>query len=587
MIAVAETASGCRWTPRIDSVQQEREAMAIAQQHGISEVLARVLVGRGVTVDSTIDYLQPTLKALLPDPSHLLDMDKAVARLLQALENQERIAVFGDYDVDGATSSAVLARYFAALGSSLDIYIPDRMQEGYGPNEEAFAKLIDQGVQVIITVDCGSVAFDPIAYAKERGVDVIVLDHHKAEARLPEACALVNPNRIDQDSDCGHLAAVGVVFLVLVALNKSLRENGYFLKHQVTEPNLLQWLDLVALGTVCDVVSLSGVNRSFVAQGLKVMQQRSNKGITALCDMARIDEPPAAYHAGFLIGPRINAGGRVGQSSLGATLLSSDDPTQCMDIAKQLDQFNAERQAIEAEVLEQAMLQAEAQHNQPCIVVASEHWHEGVIGIVAGRIKESFQRPAVVITYADGVGKGSARSVSGADIGAAITSAKAEGLLLKGGGHAMAGGLSIAMEHLDAFTEYLQQRLSQAVTQYALERAYLYDAEISVSGANTALINLLDQAGPFGMGNPGPRFVLPEVKVVKRDIMKEKHLRLIVSDANGSSRLNCVSFNSVGTALGDVLMSCDKLHLAGNLKLNRWNGYENPQLMIDDAARVA
>lgn len=583
---VTRSANGMAWHPRITSPQQERMAQALAQQHGMPELLARVLAGREVTTDDVDDFLNPTLKRLMPDPAHLHDMDKTVARLIRAIENKEIIAVFGDYDVDGATSTALLARYFAALGINILTYIPDRMKEGYGPNREAFDLLRAQEAKVIVTVDCGTTSYEPIAFAAQHGIDVLVVDHHTAQAQLPQAYAVVNPNRIDQDSPCGHLAAVGVVFMLVVAMNRALRDSGYFTQHDLPEPNLLQWLDLVALGTVCDVVSLTGLNRAFVAQGLKVMAQRGNPGIAALSDVARMDDAPGVYHAGFLIGPRINAGGRVGESGLGSRLLTLNDAETCRIIAQQLDEYNAERQAIESSVLDAALLQAESQANQPCIIVASQGWHEGVIGIVAGRIKEKYDRPAAVIRIADGMGKGSARSVSGADMGAAIISARELGLLTAGGGHAMAAGFSLDMTQFDAFCDYMLARLAPAVERYSDTRAWKYDGLVSVEALTTDLIDRLESAGPFGMGNPGPKLVVPNARILVCDRMKDKHLRVILTDRSSRRRVTAVTFNSVGSPLGDILERSvgHTVHLAGNLRRNRFNGQESAQFFIEDAA---
>lgn len=582
---VAQSITGIRWSSRISSPEAERQAVAMMQQLRLPDMLARVLAGRGVTVDAAQDFLNPTLKSLMPDPSHLLDMDKAVFRLRRAINERETIAVFGDYDVDGATSSALLSRYFAALGHDIIIYIPDRAKEGYGPNLKAFEMLRAQGAKLIITVDCGTVAFEPIAAIKLQGVDVMVIDHHMAESKLPNACAVINPNRIDQDSDCSHLAAVGVTLLVLVALNRALREESYF--KSIAEPDLLQWLDMVALGTVCDVVPLKGLNRALVSQGLKVMASRKNLGIAALSDVARMNEPPSTYHAGFLIGPRINAGGRVGESWLGSQILASDDALECADVAAKLDAYNAERQAIEVLVLEEAIAQAQRQSNQPCIMVASQGWHEGVIGIVAGRLKDQFERPAVVVSInQQNVGKASARSIAGADMGAAVVSAYAQGLLLAGGGHAMAAGFSLDMAKADAVAEFLNQRLSPAVSRYALERVWLYDAVVTVDALSLEMVAQLEQAGPFGMGNPGPRFVIANAKIVHCDRMKDKHLRAVITDASSKGRLTAVAFNSVDSPLGIALENAagKPLHLAGTAKCNRWNGRESVQFLIDDMA---
>ncbi|MFZ4126053.1 MAG: single-stranded-DNA-specific exonuclease RecJ, partial [Rickettsiales bacterium] len=431
-----QTASGLPWRDRL---QDERAALAIAQQHELPELVARILAGRNIALDAVPEFLNPTLRAALPDPFHLRDMDKATLRLMKAIEQKETIAIFGDYDVDGATSVSQLTDYFAALGVRSIAYIPDRMKEGYGPNVDAFDTLIGNGATLIITVDCGTLAFEPITHAAAKGVDVLVIDHHIGEARLPNAVAVVNPNRVDETSPHTNLCAAGVVFLVLVALNKTLRESGYF-NDTRKELNLLPMLDRVALGTVCDVMTLTGLNRAYVTQGLKLLAQRQHIGLRALADVARFDATPAVYHLGFLLGPRINAGGRVGQSDLGIRLLMSANEAEAAALARTLDQHNKERQAIEMMVLEQALAQAESQKNMPVILLASPDWHEGVIGIVAGRLKEKFARPAMIGNITNGKVKISARSVSGADIGAVTHRAVSLGLLTNGGGHAAAAG---------------------------------------------------------------------------------------------------------------------------------------------------
>ncbi len=590
------TASGLPWQPRITTAEQERTALAMVQQLALPEALARVLAGRGINPQTAEAFLNPTIKATLPDPSHLHGMDQAVARLIQAFTQGETIAVFGDYDVDGATSTALLQRYATALGQPLLTYIPDRMREGYGPNTAAFAELQRLGATVIITVDCGTLAHEPLGWAAQAGIDVIVVDHHVAEPQLPPAWAVINPNRVDQDSPCGHLAAVGVVFLLLVALNRALRAAPSLLKaagsvqsaREGELPDLLQWLDLVALGTVCDVVPLYGLNRAYVAQGLKVMRRRRNPGIAALFDVARMDETPSVYHAGFVLGPRINAGGRVGESALGEQLLSLDDPHACAAIVQRLDEYNAERQAIEASVLEAALALAESQANLSCIVVAGSGWHEGVIGIVAGRLKERFDRPAVVIRIADGQGKASARSVPGADIGAAVIAARQRGLLTAGGGHAMAAGFSLEMAQCEAFAAFLRDRLGPAVARYGEARSRRYDATVSAAGLNLALFEQLERAGPFGMGHPGPKLVVPAARIHACTIMKDKHYRVIFGDPAGKARITGVTFNSVDTPLGAMLEGAagGRLHLYGSLRRNEWQGQASAQFLIDDAASV-
>lgn len=580
-----ETASGLPWVPRAGD---GRLALAMAQQHGISELLASILAGRGVGLDEVPGFLNPTLRDQLPDPFHLLDMEKAVSRLVRAIEKGERIAVFGDYDVDGATSTALLVHFFAALGVELLTYIPDRAKEGYGPTVGAFEYLIGEGAKLIITVDCGTLAFEPIAYAAAQRTDVIVLDHHQGDAKLPEAVAVVNPNRVDETSPHGNLAAVGVTFLTLVALLKRLREAEYFTKHagNATEPNLLALLDLVALGTVCDVMPLNGLNRAFVAQGLKVMAQRKQLGLATLADVARMDEAPTVYHLGFLLGPRINAGGRVGAAGLGVELLSIQDPDRAREIAATLDLHNQERQAIEAGVLEAAFAQAALQENMPVLLVAAEGWHQGVIGIVAGRLKEKYQRPVAVASIENGKAKASARSVPGADLGAAIHAAQALGLIETGGGHAMAAGFSLPAGELAALHAFLVSRLGGAVTSYQESRVLKFDAPISVAGASLETLAEITSAGPYGIGNPGPRFLLPRARVLHRQVLKEKHIKLLLADDSGTGKLDAIAFNAMGTTLGDWLMSAQTLGFLGELKRNLWQGRESVQFMIDDVARV-
>ena len=579
----SQTASGLPWQLRHDDA---RTVLAIAQQHGVSELLAGILVGRNVAVDEVQQFLHPTLRDYLPDPFHLRDMDKAVARLIAAIEAHETIAVFGDYDVDGATSTTLLMQYLGSLGVNVIPYIPDRMAEGYGPSVAAFETLIARGATLIVTVDCGTLSYEPIAAAKARNVDVIVLDHHLSSGALPEAYAIVNPNRVDETSPHRNLAAVGVTFLTLVALNAKLREQGFFAQQKVPEPNLLALLDLVALGSVCDVMTLTGLNRAFVAQGLKIMAARKNLGLSVLSDIARMDEAPNVYHLGFLLGPRINAGGRVGKSGLGVELLTTDDAAVAQTLAATLDLHNQERQAIEASVSEQAFALAEQQANLPVILVAGEGWHQGVIGIVAGRIKERFSRPAIVLSIEDGVAKASARSVAGVDMGAAVHAAVALGLIEKGGGHVMAAGFSAAAEKLPALHDFLIARMEADVARYTESRVLKYDGLLSVSGANLDTLEDIARAGPFGLGNPGPRFVIANARLLHVAVMKEKHLRVTLGDTSGETRLNAVAFNAVGSVLGQWLMSEKNLHLLGELKLNRWQGNESAQFMIDDAARV-
>lgn len=566
-----------------------RAVSALMQRHGLPEMLARVLVMRGIDAEAVEDFMNPSLKSALPDPSHLLDMDIAAARVAQAVMNNERIAIFGDYDVDGATSSAVLIRYLRALGADPLVHIPDRMKEGYGPNAPALLALQAKGAKLIITVDCGTLSFEPLEAAANAGLEAIVVDHHIGEARRPQAVAIVNPNRLDETSPHGQMAAVGVAFLLMVAVNRELRKNGWFAAHR--EPDLRQWLDIVALGTVCDVVPLTGVNRAFVAQGLKVMAARGNTGIRTLFDLAGVDEKPSVYHAGFVIGPRINAGGRVGKSDLGVRLLTTDDPLEAGQIAKELELHNAERKAIEAMVLEEAMLHAERNLNDesPLLLVAGQNWHSGVIGIVAGRLKERFHKPVAVIGVVDGIGKASARSVTGIDFGAAVIAARDAGLLLAGGGHAMAAGFTVEEAKIPALSEFLSARMAPQAASLSRQRHLNLDALISISGASPDMVTQLEQIGPFGQGNPSIRVAVQNVVNMKPDIVGEQHVKLLLTCPLSNGRLSAIAFRCVGSPLGDALLNTrgKRVSIAGQLRLQEWNGRQNVSLMVDDIALMS
>jgi len=550
---------------------------ALVQQYNLPELLARIIVGRGIVPEEAHGWLQPRIRTSMPDPRLLKDIDKAVARILRAIEAQEKVAIFGDYDVDGATSTALLVRYLKQFALEPIVYIPDRVKEGYGPSLTAFESLESQGVSLIITVDCGTVAFDAIDTIAERNCDVIVVDHHIAQPQLPNAVAVVNPNRLDDDSACGNLAAVGVTWMLLTAINSALRD--------VTKkplPDLLQFLDLVALGTICDVVTLKGLNRALVAQGMRVMNEQRNIGLRALCTISRLDEAPNPYHAGFLLGPRINAGGRVGAAGLGSELLCSDDPLFCQQAAETLDRYNGERQAIEQMVREEAERMAECQSNLPAICVANPGWHEGVIGIVAGRLKELYDRPALVMSINGDTAKGSARSVPGVDIGAAVTAARQMGILTAGGGHAMAAGFSLPVQAIPAFETFLHQRLEGAVSDYQSGRQILYDAEVHVGALTLDTFALMAQGEPYGMGNPAPRLALRQVDIRYCERMKDAHLRLTLSQ--GSATARAVAFQAVGQPLGEVLEQRKPVHLVGQLKRNRWQGVDSAQFIISEAA---
>jgi single-stranded-DNA-specific exonuclease len=590
-LGVERSLTGKRWEERL---ADSRQALALAQQLSLPEIVGRVLAARGVAAEEAERFLNPTLRAYLPDPSSFRDMDRAAARLLRAIEGGEKVAVFGDYDVDGATSAAVLSRFFAALGLPLEVYIPDRLAEGYGPNVPALRRLKAQGIDVVVTVDCGITAFDALEAAAAAGLDVIVVDHHAAEPRLPVAAAVVNPNRLDDTSGHGQLAAVGVAFLLVVALNRALRAAGWYVRHGRAEPDLLQWLDLVALGTVCDVVPLTGLNRALVAQGLKVMAARRNAGLVALCDVARMDDKPGTYHAGFLLGPRVNAGGRVGEAPLGARLLCCDDAAEAVAIAARLDGYNSERRDIELQVLDQAIRQVEENRmGEGLVVAAAEGWHAGVIGIVASRLKERFNKPALVIALDNGIGKGSARSVPGVDLGAAVIAARQAGLLVNGGGHAMAAGLTVAAESLAELTAFLDGRLARRLAEIDYRPSLGIDGALKPRAATLELLEQLERCGPFGVGNTQPRFVLPAVRVAKASVVGDNHVRCFLGDSAGGfaagaggGSIKAIAFRALENGLGPALLQTAglPLHVAGRLQVDRWNGHEGVQFVIEDAA---
>ncbi len=589
VLGVERSLGGRRWQARTRGAPdaEERMGMALAQRLGLPEIVGRLLASRGITPESAEDFLHPSLKRALPDPSHLRDMDAAVDRIAAALDAEEPMAVFGDYDVDGATSAALLHRYFAALGVRVRLYVPDRIAEGYGPNEAALLRLHGDGIRLVLTVDCGIAAHGPLAAAQAAGLDVVVLDHHVAGPALPPAVAIVNPNRLDEASPHKTLAAVGVTFLLLVALNRALRERGRFQTRP--EPDLMALLDLVALGTVCDVVPLQGLNRVLVARGLEVMARRRNTGLAALADVARVASRPGAWHAGFALGPRINAGGRVGRSDLGARLLTADDPAEARRLAEELDRFNRERREIEQAVLEAALAQADAQAaaGRPLILAAGEGWHPGVVGIVASRLVERTGRPVCTVGLAEGgAGRGSGRSIAGVDLGAAVIAARQAGLLIDGGGHPMAAGFAVEASKVAALQDFLCERLAPAVAAAGTVRALSMDGVLTPAAASRALQEQIAQVGPFGAGNPEPRFALAGARVAKADIVGGAHIRCFLADAAGG-RLKGIAFRALGEPLGDALLGTGggALHLAGKLRADDWQGREDVQFQIEDGAR--
>lgn len=583
VLDVQQSILGKKW---IFTPADERLAQGISQTFGLPEILGRLLVARGVTFGEVDTFLNPTLKSQLPDPYTLKDMDKAATRIADAIVKGQKVAVFGDYDVDGATSSALLKRFFKSIGSDLRIYIPDRIQEGYGPNAPALLKLKAEGIDVVVTVDCGATAFDALEAGTAAGLDIVVLDHHRAETRIPDAYAVVNPNRLDDNSGLGHLAAVGVCFLTIVAVNRILRERGFYTE-QRPEPRILLWLDIVALGTVCDVVPLTGLNRAFVAQGLRVMAMRQNAGLVALGDVAGLSEPPNTFHAGFVFGPRVNAGGRVGDAALGAKILSTDDPLEAKMLAQQLHRYNAERKELESHVLEEAMQRAEEAKDNPVLLVDGDGWHPGVIGIVAARLKEKYNRPSCVIAFDEnGIGKASGRSVSGIDLGSAVIAAKQAGLLLNGGGHKMAAGFSVERGQLAALSEYLNLHVKEQLNGQVYAPELRIDSVLSVHALTMDLVDKLNKLAPYGAGHAEPRFALTGVKIIKPRVVGENHVSCFIQDTSGGASLKGIAFRAMDSDLGELLLKSGSapLHVAGHVSINEWNGKKTVDFQITDAA---
>jgi len=547
-----------------------------------------LLLGRGVERDDLPRHRDPKIRDFLHDPSCFRDMDKGARRLADAVQKGEKIAIFGDYDVDGATSAALLVLLLRRLGSEPIVYIPDRLMEGYGPSGKALVELQGRGASVAVCVDCGAQAFEALDAAASAGLDVIVVDHHQCASLLPPAHALINPNRLDESEDGaahGHLAAVGMAFLLGVALLRELRGRGSF--EALAEPGIIDLLDLVALGTVADVARLKSLNRAFVAQGLRVMAARQNIGFVALAEAARLVKPPSCRDLGFALGPRINAGGRVGKSNLGVRLLTCTDPEEARTIAAELDRLNEERRAIEMLVCEQAEEQAARLNGAPVLTVMGAGWHPGVIGIVAGRIKERFGRPAIVIAETeDGTGKGSGRSISGVDLGAAVLAAKDSGLLIAGGGHAMAAGLTLAAGGLGRFRAFLNERLAGDVDRALGDRALLLDALLAPGGVAAALCDALDCAGPYGAGWPSPRVAAGPVRLLRTSIVGENHVRGLGCGDDGKS-FKWIAFRSAATELGQALLASPgdkRWWLAGTIKRDEWNGGNAAEMHVEDAA---
>jgi single-stranded-DNA-specific exonuclease len=583
VLGVERSVCGRRWRWRGGDARAGQE---IAERLALPEIVGRLLAQRGVDLDHAPGFLRPRLREQLPDPAHLRDMADATARLVRAVRDGETIAILGDYDVDGATSAALLARFFGAIGTPVRVYVPDRLREGYGPNAAALLRLRGEGAGVVVTVDCGTTAHLPLAEAAENGLDVIVVDHHVAEPLLPRAVAVVNPNRLDEDSPHGGLAAVGLAFLLVVAINRALRRAGWYGAAR-PEPDLLGWLDLVALGTVCDVVPLVGLNRALVAQGIKVARRGANPGMAALAAIAGVKGQLDAYHLGFALGPRVNAGGRVGASDLGARLLATDDPALAAELAERLDHYNRERREIETRTLTAAIAMVEAAPQAPVLTfAAADDWHPGVIGIVAARLKERYERPAMVVAVSNGVGRGSGRSIPGLPLGPAVIAARQAGLLINGGGHAMAAGFTVAAEKLEALREFLIERLGEGLDRQKLVPELAIDGALSAGSAQPELINQLDRLAPFGAANPEPRFVFPALRVAHAEIAGSAHLRCILADPLDGARLAAIAFRAAETPLGRLLAETRgaAIHVAGHLRRDTWRGEGAAQVAIEDAA---
>jgi single-stranded-DNA-specific exonuclease len=585
---VTASLTGRAWVDRLGDAET-RIAQAITQRTGMSEIVSRILAGRGVGIDEAEDYLNPTLRGLMPDPSSMADMDKLAARIVEAITNNEKVALFGDYDVDGASSCALMSRYLRHFGLDPDVYIPDRIFEGYGPNIAAIDKLIDAGAKLLITLDCGTVSDDPIAHARSRGVDVLVIDHHLSDQDLPPANALVNPNRPDDISGLGYLCAAGVTFMVLVAVNRLLRQRG-----DTGQPDLMQLLDLVALATVCDVVPLNRLNRAFVVRGLEVARRQANRGIGALALAARVTGPLNPYHLGYLVGPRINAGGRIGDAALGTRLLTLDDEHEALVIAARLNDLNAERQKIEVEAVEEATRVAEEEIGEgegpPVLVLASANWHAGVVGLVAARLRERFERPAFAIAlHADGTGTGSGRSMPGVDLGRAVIAAVEADIIQKGGGHAMAAGVTLKPGQLGAFRAHMSEALKDSVGVARALTALKIDAALTARGATVEFVEDMERAGPFGSGNPQPVFAFPAHRVKFPQVVGVGgHVSFQLTSDDGA-RIKAIAFRAAKTALGQALLAAGpdtRLHLAGTLSLDHYQGASSVQLRLSDAAEI-
>ena len=561
----------------------EEKVNFFKENFNLSEILSKLIAIRNLQPKEVQLFLNPKIKNLLPDPFILKDMDKCVKRTVQAINYNEKIGIFGDYDVDGASSTALLANYFNDLEKKTNIYIPDRKLEGFGPSKSGFKKLTQNGSNLIFTVDCGTLSFDTIDYYQKKNIDILVLDHHQSETKLPNAHSVVNPNRYDENSELKYLCAAGVCFMFLVALNKKLRDNGWFKKNNKNEPNLINYLDLVSLGSVCDVVPLIGLNRAIVSQGLEIIRKKANLGIKILKNVCGIETNITAYHLGYVLGPRINAGGRVGKSSHGANLLLSKNSKEIFKIASELDSYNIERKKIEKDLLNKIENKIKINIDDPILILSGNKWHGGIIGIIASRLKDKFNKPTIIISFENGIGQASARSVIGFDIGSIIINAVKQNILKKGGGHKMAAGFTIEENKIDEFREFVIKKYKKIKKNIKKQDKLMYDSKISPSALNENFFNQVNMLSPFGSGNPEPKFVIENLKLVKSQVVGENHIKALFSGEDGSTFAG-VTFNATNTVLGSYLTTKNskKINIIGKLSLNEWKGQKKVEFIIDD-----
>ncbi len=561
----------------------EEDIRFIKEHFSLDEITSKLLSIRNIKKEEINSFLNPSIKNLLPNPNILVDMEKSTQRSLKAIEKKEKIGIFGDYDVDGATSTALLGNFFSELNLDYQIYIPDRKKEGYGPSIESFKELIKNKIKLIYTVDCGTLSFEAINYAKKNNVDVIVIDHHQSDIKLPNAFSIINPNRLDDKSNLKYLCAAGVSFMFLISINRSLRFNNWFKNNEIKEPNLINYLDLVSLGTICDVVPLTGLNRALVKQGLKIIKSKKNLGLKTLLDICKIESNPSIYHLGYMLGPRINAGGRVGKCSHGANLLLNKNPKNAFKIASELDLYNKERQLLEQDLMKKILKDTKDYIEDPVLILSGDNWHEGVIGIVASRLKEKFNKPTIIISIDRDIGKASARSIVGFDIGSVIISATQENILIKGGGHKMAGGFSIKVENIEKFKNFVFRKFRRINEDLVSKKPLLLDSVISPAAVNLDFYNKVALLSPFGSGNPEPKFVIEELKTINGKIVGEKHIKSVLLGKDGSS-IKSIAFNAVNNDFEAYLLKKNSktFNIAGKLSLNEWKGQSNVEFIIDD-----